>query len=355
MVTRIADFDRIVYRCHLALRLKYQLGIVLTAEQLFEKEIELIRKLGFEDTLIDVVEFGDQLLQWKSAFHAIGSGGSSVILFLLGLSEVEPVHNRTHFQRLWQTSSGEPPLLEFVVASQACDQLPQIPHPSCVSVHPMTVLEAIPALLEQQLGEVDIAQPDKSTLLELQSGNTEGIFQMESNEAQSLLSQIRPTGIKEIAMMTALNQIGNSHPEVVDEFIRSSQVQSLSKQEPTEGLDRRLVGRPLLFQETIMSLLRTQSGLPWEETYRFVLESAKGRMTDQHDLWKPVLEGLEQHNRTSGEVVLRKLVTTSNWVVCRAHHVANAITSYKAAYFKTHHREDFEKVRQQTMAMEQGA
>ena len=352
MVGTNAEFDAILQRCRLALRLKYVHGIEYQAEPLFEAEISLIRKRGFEDSLVQFVERGDRLRQSGERFHLIGSGGSSVIFFLLGMSEVDPVRHRTHFQRFWQTASGEPPILQFVVLSRSHADWDQTPTPKGVSVHSMTALEAIPAQLERRLTGVSVTKSDEATLLSLHTGDTDGLFQLESEQARWLLTQVRPTRIKGLAMVTALAQIGHSHPEVVAECLQCLQTRSGLRQAPSGRVDR---GLPLLFQETIMSLLHRHVGLPWEETYRFVLEAAKDRMTDQHDLWKPVLEGLERHHRTDGEVLLRKLIAASHWAVCRAHHLANAITSYKAAFFRTHHREDFEKARHQMISAVESA
>lgn len=47
------------------------------------------------------------------------------------------------------------------------------------------------------------------------------------------------------------------------------------------------------------------------------------------------------------ETLLKRIVDSSRWAVCRAHHVANAVTSYKAAYYRTHHRMEFDRVRMQ--------
>ena len=347
MVGTNAEFDAILERCRLALQLKYVHGIEYQAMPLFEAEISLIRKRGCEDSLVQFVECGDRLRQNGVRFHLIGSGGSSVILFLLGMSEVDPVRHRTHFERFWQTASGEPPILQIVVLPRSHVDWTQIPCPKGVSVHPMTALEAIPSKLERRLTEVSVTKSDEATLVSLHSGDTDGVFQMESEQVRWLLTQVRPTRIKGLAMVTALAQIGHSHPEVVAECLQCLQARSATRKASGRGVDPEVWGLPFLFQENIMRLLRRQTGLPWEETYRFVLEAAKDRMTDQHDLWKPVHEGLERHHRTDGEVQLRKLIAASHWAVCRAHHLANAITSYKAAFFRTHHREDFEQARHQ--------
>ncbi len=355
MIETSKAFESIIERCRLALRLKYLQATVFQAEPLFEAEIRLIRKLGFEDTLIQMVEFGDQLRLQKIAFHLIGSGGSSIVLFLLGISEVDPVPHHTYFQRFWITNSGEPPMVMFVFMS--LDQLDgtQIPRPIGVSVHVMTGLEAIPARLEQQIANVCISRMDHATITLLQAGDSDGVYQLRSDRARWLLDQVRPTNIKELAWVTALEQIGYSHPDLVTEYLEDHQARSAFRQETGRGLQREGVWRrPILFQESIMSLLRRHAELPWDQTYRFVQSASKGRMTDQHELWKPVLEGLEQRHGANGDVLFDRLIAASRWAVCRAHHVANSITSYKAAYFRTHYREDFERTRQQMMSLEQG-
>lgn len=356
MVQKSTALDWIVERCRLALPLKYRKSTLLQAEPLLEKEIELIRKLGFEDTLVQAVEFGNHLRREKVNFHLVGSGGSSEVFFLLGMSEVDPIHYRTHFQRLWKTSSGETPVLQFVVEPESRSQWIQIPRPSCVSVHPMTSLEAIPAMLEKQLSGVSMNMRDMQTFLSLQTGDTEGIFQMEFSEIRTLLSQIQPTRIKDIAIVTALNLISVSHRGVVDEFLQMSAGNSARKRNTERTkVPERQDHLPFVYQEAIMNILRSAAGLPWEETYRFVSAAAKARMNDQHDLWNPVIEGLKLRSGEGRESLLPKVVAASSWAVCKAHHAANAITTYKAAFFRTHHRELFEQVRSQIISTEQGA
>lgn len=356
MGTRSSEFDSVIERCRLALRLKYPRGTLYHAEQRFEAEVRLIQKLGFEGAVVQIVEFGDQLCRGEAVFHLVGSGGSSMVLFLLGFSEVDPVRYDTHFQRLWLTASGEPPILQFVAMPSRHGGWDEICRPSCVTIHPMTSLEAIPAQLEQRLTRVCLQKSDHSTFASLQAGDTDGIFQLESEYVRELLTQIRTSRIQTLACATALDQISHAHPEVVAEFLE--QVRVSSALVPTIEWDTDsdvAAGRPFLYQETIMSLLRSHAGLPWHETYRVVRTAGNGRMTDQHELWNPVLEGLKRRHGKNGNMLFHKLVAACRWAVCRAHHVANAITSYKAAYFKTHHQKAFERAKQHMMCVNAGA
>lgn len=348
-------FERILERCRLAIRLKHLHGTRFRAEPLFKAEVQQIRRLSFENALVQIVEFGDQLRRGTLAFHLAGSGGSSMVLFLLGFSEVDPVRHHTYFQRLWLTASGEPPILQFVTMPSRQGDWDEIRRPSCVTVHPMTSLEAIPTQLERQLTGVCLQKSDNSTFSSLRAGDTDGIFQLESEHVRGLLTQIRPNRIQTLAYVTALQQVSHTHPEAVTEFLETVQLRSAFEPENQLQLHSNAIGNlPIIYQETIMSLLRSHAGLPWHETYRFVRTAANGRMTDQHELWNPVLEGLERRHRANGDVLFQKLVGACRWAVCRAHHVANAITSYKAAYFRTHYREAFERAKQLMVHVNQG-
>ncbi len=346
-------FNTIVERCRLSLGIKYEKESKYRAEPLFEAEVRLIRKLGFQESLVRIVEYGDQLRQQKATFHLIGAAGSSVIFFLLGFSEVDPVRYDTHFQRLWLTSSREPPTIQFVVmpSDHGAWDAPQ--HPN-VSLHAMTALEAVPELLRMRFPKTPVKMNEKAVFETIREGDTDGVFQFESATVRSLLSQLCPSRIKDLGSVTALDQIGNSHPDVVSEYLK----RHLAKE--SKRIRRPIVETemtpllPLLSQETIMKFLHRHAGLPWEATYRFVLAAAKARMTDQHELWNPVLKGLEHRHGLNGELLFKRLIAASRWAVCRAHHVANVITSYRAAYYRTFHRQAFEDALQRVSFGERG-
>ena len=334
--------DTILERCRLSLRMNYPSGSIHQAEPIFEAEVQLIRKLGLEDTLAQIVEFGDHLHRRKVAFHLIGAGGSSIIFYLLGFSPVDPIRYGTYFQRFWLTASCEPPKTLFIVMPS--DDMPCVvpPHHPLISAHPMTAKEVIPELLQVRYPCKFDMKSRKAVFQTIQGGDTDGIFQLESESVRSLMVQIGPSRICDLGITTALEQIRFTHPEVVTEYLK----QHLARR--NKRLQRPVTEKeltpflPLLFQETIMKLVHRHGGLAWEETYSFVQAAAKGRMTDQHRLWKPVREGMGRPHGATGEMLLEKLITASRWAVCKAHHVANAITSYRAAYYRAFHPQEFE-------------
>lgn len=341
-------FETIIDRGQVALRSRSFCKYKNQAEPLFDAEVALIRSSNFIAALVQMVEYGDQLRRRNVNFHVIGSGGSSVILYVLGMSEVNPVLHDTYFQRFWQTSSGEPPILQLVADTFGKPDFGEVPPPSYVSAHPMTSLEAIPKRLESKVGPVKTFKLDQATLASLQAGDTDGVFQLHNERAKWLLSQIRPVNIEELARVTALEQISHSNAEIVVNYLEQYReiitARCILGCRASEEARYRL---PFLFQELLMCRMRRLAKLPWNEVYPFVRTAAKGQVDEQHSLWKAALVAMKDQCPEDAETLLKRIVDSSRWAVCRAHHVANAVTSYKAAYYRTHHRMEFDRVRMQ--------
>ena len=342
MTTYENHFNTLIERCRLALRIKFQDGSQYQAEPLVEAEFQLIRRLGFEQALIQIVDFGDYLHKQKVAFNVIGAGGSSVILYLLGISEVDPVRYDTYFQRLWCTSNGEPPTVSFVLLFADGRCLKDLPQSGYVTTHAMSALEAVPELIRRRLPKVSLRMTEKAVFDAIQSGDTSEVFQLETESIQSLLSQVRPPRIKWLATVTAIEQVSHGHPQIKSEFL--SILQNRSKNPTASKKSRKRL--PILFQEVVMNQLHRKFRIPWNETYWYVQTAAKQRADDIEHIWGALglrIKSCEPEAREQ----LNHLAAASRWAVCRAHHVANAITSYRAACYRIFHRQVFEDVLQE--------
>lgn len=64
-----------------------------------EKELELIEKLGQVDNILHAYEIKKIIEEFKVPFFIRGSAGSSLVLYLLGFSPVDPVKNEIVFER----------------------------------------------------------------------------------------------------------------------------------------------------------------------------------------------------------------------------------------------------------------
>jgi DNA polymerase III alpha subunit len=65
----------------------------------FEKEIELIEKLGQTDNILHAYEIKKIIEEFKVPFFIRGSAGSSLVLYMLGFSPIDPVKNGIVFER----------------------------------------------------------------------------------------------------------------------------------------------------------------------------------------------------------------------------------------------------------------
>lgn len=337
-------YQQNIERCQTALQTKYDPGRRCRARPYFEAERKLVEERAFEPALVQAAEFADHLNQTGRTAHLIGSGCSSVATYLLGLSEVDPIRYRTHISRFWLTRDGQPPVFQFVYAPMDGDGQ-DLGTPDGVTAHPMTALEQVPALLESTLPPVDISWPDQTTFDAINSGDTESVFQLDAEPVRDLIARVRPTRIKHLAVVTALNVIGCDHPEVVEAFVSQTEtpVRERERRSAKPPPSRRF--QPILFQETILTQLRSETGLSWDQAGQFLRTAAKGCMNDGRPLWTSAIEGTIARNtrdQDAARSLLEILATAAQWAVCRAHHAAHAITSYKAAYYRTHHRAEFE-------------
>ena len=334
------DYGEIVRTCQEALRYKFDRMQLPQAESCFDAERRLIEERGFSNVLVQAVEFATEQKQHGRAIHLIGSGCSSMINYLLDLSEVDPIEHRTLFQRFWLTGNDAPPTFQFVVASADKDTATEIPVPEHVSVHPMTPLENIPVIVERKFPEINIPMNDPATFEAITAGDTDGVFQFETESVRKLAARIRPRRIDDLAIITALTVIECSEPSVVAEYLAHSAVSSIADHQQRNhetGTNRSLDPEAVLFQEAILSVLHLQVGLTWSDSRRFILDSVKHRLNENHPLWQEAVRKATRNckDEIEAEQFIEALTKASRTATCRAHHVANAITSYRAAFLRT--------------------
>ncbi len=340
------DYGEVLRKCQSALRLRFDDALLPQAESRFEAERQLIEEREYSDLLVQVAKFGAEQKQHGRACHLIGSGCSSMINYLLDLSEVDPIEHRTLSQRFWLTSNDAPPTFQFVVAVTDEEMAGEFSALEHVSVHPMTSLEQISAIIERKFPKINIPMNDRATFEAITAGDTDGVFQFENEYARKLAARIRPRRIDDLAVITALTVIECSEPSVVADFLaRSTESSKADHQQRDLRVGRFPHLDALLFQESILLLLHHQVGLTWSEAYRFLLDAAKGRRRENHSLWNEAVRKSSQRcqDEIKSECLVEALAKSSITATCCAHHMANAIMSYRAAFLRTHHRTAFQQ------------
>jgi DNA polymerase-3 subunit alpha len=204
-------------------------------------------------------------------------------------------------------------------------------------VHRMTPLESIP----YRLFDLSCPTTGDATFKEISAGHTDGVFQLDTEAAREIATRVRPATVRELATVSALTIRQFSDPGAVSDFLRHRK-----KQHPGEVTSAINASGPLLFQEELMAVLHHTFRLRWSEATRFIREANRNcGLTTDHPMYRTALSGTttSEAGDTDPRRLLNKLARDSRSAVCLAHHLANALTTYRAAFLKTHFSAQFEE------------
>lgn len=155
--------DEIFQRCCSSIQRRYSIVDQPNALRRLKREFDFVRERGFISRLQEALNLAESLTESHTVFRLIGSGCTSYVNFLLGLSEVNPVQFRLPWQRFWATSDGEAPTFLFVANLANEEPTRRI---SGLTIHRMSVLETIP----HRLRAFEIPEFDKDTFDRISAG-----------------------------------------------------------------------------------------------------------------------------------------------------------------------------------------
>ncbi len=185
---------------------------------------------------------------------------------------------------------------------------------------------------------------DAETYQLLQSGNTTGVFQLESSGMQGLLVKLRPSCFEDIIAVVALYRPGPLGSGMVDDFIdrkhgRKKVVYDLPELEPilkdTYGV--------IVYQEQVMQIARTLAG--YSLGGADLLRRAMGKkdpaaMAKEKDKF---LAGAKEKkiDRKKAEAIFDLMAKFAEYGFNKSHSAAYALVSYHTAYLKAHYPVEF--------------
>src|SRR5581483_5893713 len=140
---------------------------------------------------------------------------------------------------------------------------------------------------------------------------------------RKLAAQIQPRRIQEIAAVTALAEIELTHPEVVHSFVR----RHVDRRAIPKDECRFFASSPIIIQEQIMRYLQQWAKVPWDQNYELIKRGSRDGWNDP-DVAEPILEGIKNNCGSEEKATERfqVLAAATKHAVCKAHHIANAIT-----------------------------
>jgi len=319
------------------------------------KEVDQIAKLIPNTPSITL----DEALRQEPALRKLASQDEQVKL-LISLSRVLeglPRHVSTHAAGvvisdhplvedlpLYKGSKGE------VATQYAMDDVAKIGliKFDFLGLKTLTVIDRTLKLInraELKIADInEIALEDKDTYDLLSSGETDGVFQLESSGMKELISKMNPENIDDIVALLALYRPGPLQSGMVDDYIHrrkgETRIPYLVPQLKSILSDTYGV---ILYQEQVMKVAQVLAGYTLGEAD--ILRRAMGK--------KKVVEMEEQKEKFLGKTTKNKIdpkkaeeifnlmANFAGYGFNKSHSVAYTMIAYQTAYLKAHYPIEF--------------
>ncbi|MFH0814365.1 MAG: DNA polymerase III subunit alpha, partial [Pseudomonadota bacterium] len=190
----------------------------------------------------------------------------------------------------------------------------------------------------------EIPLDDKETYNLLSSGETEGVFQLESSGMKELITKMKPENIDDIVDLLALYRPGPLQSGMVDDYIRrrrgETTITYLVPQLKSILSDTYGV---ILYQEQVMKIAQVLAGYTLGEAD--ILRRAMGKkesevMEEQKEVF---LERTRKNtiNPQKAEEIFNLMANFAGYGFNKSHSVAYTIIAYQTAYLKAHYPVEF--------------
>lgn len=207
------------------------------------------------------------------------------------------------------------------------------------------IQKTVEILAHTQRREIDVKQlplTDRKTFTIFSSGETTGLFQVESSGMRKYLKQLKPETIFDIAAMLALYRPGPM------EHI-PSYVENKNNPQKIKVIDQRML--PILskshgvitYQDDVLLIAINIGGYDWEKVDKF--RKAMGKkipqlMAEQRDKFinGAVKNGLERKKATA---LFNLMEPFAGYGFNKAHAAAYSLVSYQTGYLKAHFPTEF--------------
>lgn len=212
----------------------------------------------------------------------------------------------------------------------------------------LTVLrDAIQMVEDNRRVEIDLAKlplNDALTFQTLQSGNTLGVFQLESRGIRNLMVRLKPDCLADLTALVALYRPGPLGSGMVDDYIRAKHGQQETKYlhpllEPilqeTNGV--------ILYQEQVMRIASAMGGFTLGEADLVRRAMGKKKPEVLAKMRDKFLTGAAQKGVTTAvaEAVFNLMEYFSGYGFNKSHSAAYGLVAYQTAYFKTNYPQEY--------------
>ena len=190
----------------------------------------------------------------------------------------------------------------------------------------------------------EIPLGDKETYALLSSGETEGVFQLESSGMKELISKMQPENIDDVTDLLALYRPGPLQSGMVDDYIRrrkgETNISYLVPQLKSTLADTYGV---ILYQEQVMKIAQVVAGFSLGEADILRRAMGKKKVQEMEEQKEKFLLGTQKHKipLKKAEEIFKNIVSFAGYGFNKSHSVAYALIAYQTAYLKAHYPVEF--------------
>jgi DNA polymerase III alpha subunit len=357
------DIERLRRLCLARVSGRYEQTRLAQATARLDHELGISDRLGRVDEFLAVGELAEFAQEERIPLRLKGSGCSSIIPYLFGFSDVDPVGHQLLFERFRDPRGRWAPPFVIQVEAEHQERISRVASlgygkdfaERTINFTPAMTLERVPWLVAELLewnhgctGDLRrIPLDDDQTFRLIQHGDTDGLGLFHLDKLRYLLPRLRPTSIDDLSATAMLYSLSIERGDLMEEYLQQAGEPEFPGCESPDILEALATTRGLiLYQEQIMMLLERIGGICPGDGYDFIKATFKRKTATVAEYRAKFIRTAVESTADPGGAgrLLDQITEAAGYAFCRANYVAEAIMVYQTAYLKAHYRTEFDKV-----------
>ena len=206
-----------------------------------------------------------------------------------------------------------------------------------------TIYKTVDLIKQQQGIELkinDIPLDDKPVYDMLMTGDTDGVFQLESQGMKNLVKRLKPDVFEDLGALVALFRPGPLDSGMVDDFVeRKHGRQAITYAHPLlEPVLKDTYGT-IVYQEQIMQVFQVLADYTLGQADMVRRMMGKKKVDEMEKQKTKFIERSAQHGMTAkdAEALFNQILAFASYCFNRSHSAAYAFVAYQTAYLKCHY------------------
>jgi len=209
----------------------------------------------------------------------------------------------------------------------------------------LTVISKTIKMLKMNKIKLDISKidlQDQKVFKLLSTGETTGLFQLESTGVRTTLRQMKPTEFNDIVALVALYRPGPMSNIPTYNECKNGQRSPDYIHETLEKILKPTYGI-IIYQEQVMQIAQTLAGFTAGEADILRRAMGKKKRTELEKQKEKFISGALKNGikKDVANYVFTKIEPFADYGFNKSHAVAYALIAFQTAYLKTYHKEDF--------------